>query len=181
MKIAVTSQNFRTITPHALALFTDVFTAVLICLIPTMSVNLTVIWQGGIKQLKNSRHYLSVVPFVLLGTVIGSFLLLWLDPRPFLLLLAVAILLYLNQHRLQGLDFHWVTDHPILAYAMFGLTAGLMAGTVNVMLPVLIILLSNSHSQEALETIDWWRDRTDPHRTGGSSPGRYWARYGDLL
>ncbi|MCU7876241.1 MAG: sulfite exporter TauE/SafE family protein [Candidatus Thiodiazotropha sp. (ex Lucinoma borealis)] len=132
--------GFPMVATPLLALFTDVFTAVLICLIPTMSVNLMVIWQGGIKQLKNCRHYLSVVPFVLMGTVIGSFLLLWLDPRPFLLLLAVAILLYLNQHRLQGLDFHWVTDHPILAYAMFGLTAGLMAGTVNVMLPVLIIL-----------------------------------------
>ncbi len=132
--------GFPMVATPLLALFTDVFTAVLICLIPTMSVNLTVIWQGGVKQLKHIRQYLPVIPFALLGTVIGSFLLLWLDPRPFLLLLAVAILLHLNQHRVQGLGFHWVTDHPILAYAVFGLTAGLMAGTVNVMLPVLIIL-----------------------------------------
>ncbi|MCU7932871.1 MAG: sulfite exporter TauE/SafE family protein [Candidatus Thiodiazotropha sp. (ex Codakia rugifera)] len=137
--------GFPMVATPLLALFTDVFTAVLICLIPTMSVNLTVIWQGGIKQLKNSRHYLPVVPFVLLGTVMGSFLLLWLDPRPFLLLLAIAILLYLNQHRMQGLDFHWVKNQPTLAYALFGFTAGLMAGTVNVMLPVLIVLFMELH------------------------------------
>ncbi|MEW8551502.1 MAG: sulfite exporter TauE/SafE family protein, partial [Candidatus Thiodiazotropha endolucinida] len=89
--------GFPMVATPLIALFTDVFTAVLICVVPTMSVNLTTIWYGGRAQLRNVRPYLLIIPFALLGTVTGTFLLLWLDPRPFLLLLAVAVLLYLNQ------------------------------------------------------------------------------------
>lgn len=123
-----------------LALFSDVFTAVLICVIPTMSVNLTTILHGGIAALRNTRPHLMIIPFALLGTVIGTYLLLVLDPRPFLLLLATAVLLYLNQDRLLKVDFSWVRNHRLPAYMLFGVSAGLMAGMVNVMLPVLIIL-----------------------------------------
>jgi uncharacterized membrane protein YfcA len=105
-----------------------------------MSVNLMTIWHGGKEQLKNIRPHLVIIPFALLGTITGTFLLLWLDPRPFLLLLAAAVLLYLNQDRLQRVEFSWVRDHTLTAYVLFGTMAGLMAGMVNVMLPVLIIL-----------------------------------------
>ncbi|MET0003535.1 MAG: sulfite exporter TauE/SafE family protein [Candidatus Thiodiazotropha sp.] len=132
--------GFPMVATPLIALFTDVFTAVLICVVPTMSVNLTTIWHGGRAQLRNVRPYLLIIPFALLGTVTGTFLLLWLDPRPFLLLLAVAVLLYLNQGRLQSIEFSWVRNHTLTAYIVFGTTAGLMAGMVNVMLPVLIIL-----------------------------------------
>lgn len=132
--------GFPMVATPLLALFTDVLTAVLITLLPTMAVNLTVITRGGLQQLRNIRQHLRIVPFTLLGTIIGTLLLLWLDPRPFLLLLAAAILLYLNQDRLQKLDFAWVRHYTRPAYVMFGLIAGMMAGTVNVMVPVLIIL-----------------------------------------
>ncbi|WP_316368688.1 sulfite exporter TauE/SafE family protein [Candidatus Thiodiazotropha sp. CDECU1] len=132
--------GFPMIATPLLALFTDVFTAVLICVIPTMSVNLTTIWHGGREQLRNVRPYLMIIPFALIGTITGTFLLLWFDPRPFLLLLAAAVLLYLNQERLKRVEFSWVRRHPLPAYMLFGTAAGLMAGMVNVMLPVLIIL-----------------------------------------
>jgi hypothetical protein len=38
--------GFPMIATPLLALFTDVFSAVLICVIPTMSVNLATIWHG---------------------------------------------------------------------------------------------------------------------------------------
>ncbi|TNF91257.1 MAG: sulfite exporter TauE/SafE family protein [Gammaproteobacteria bacterium] len=132
--------GFPMVATPLLALFTDVLTAVLITLLPTMTVNLTMIMRGGMERLKDIRQHLLIIPFTLLGTVVGTLLLLWLDPRPFLLLLAAAILLYLNQDRLQNFNFGWVHHHTILSYVLFGLTAGLMAGTVNVMVPVLIIL-----------------------------------------
>jgi len=132
--------GFPMVATPLLALFTDVLTAVLITLLPTMAVNLLVIGRGSLERLRDMRQHLLIGPFVLLGTLIGSLLLLWFDPRPFLLLLAAAILLYLNQDRLKKLDFGWVRRQTILSYVIFGLTAGLMAGTVNVMLPVLIIL-----------------------------------------
>jgi uncharacterized membrane protein YfcA len=132
--------GFPMVATPLLALFSDVFTAVLICVIPTMSVNLTTIIHGGRVQLSNTRPHLVILPFAVLGTVIGTYLLLVLDPRPFLLLLAAAVLLYLNQDRLQKVDFSWVRNHRLPAYMLFGASAGLMAGMVNVMLPVLIIL-----------------------------------------
>lgn len=132
--------GFPIVATPLLALFTDVFTAVLITLLPTMAVNLATIGRSGIKAIRDVRVHLQIVPFAVLGTLTGSLLLLWSDPRPFLLLLAAAVLLYLNQERLTKLNFSWVRSHTTLAYITFGFTAGLMAGTVNVMLPVLIIL-----------------------------------------
>jgi hypothetical protein len=132
--------GFPMVATPLLALYTDVFTAVLITLLPTMAVNLVMILRGGLTQLNQIRPHLLVLPFSLIGTLIGSVLLLWLDPRPFLLLLSIAILLYLNQDRLDKFDIRWVRQNTVIAYVLFGLVAGLMAGTVNVMLPVLIIL-----------------------------------------
>ena len=132
--------GFPMVATPLLALFTDVLTAVLITLLPTISVNLATIAKGAGVNLSEVRKHIAIVPFTLLGTVIGTVLLLWLDPRPFLLLLALAILLYLNQDRLQKLDLGWVRQRRLMAYILFGLTAGFMAGTVNVMVPILIIL-----------------------------------------
>ena len=137
--------GFPIVATPLLALFTDVLTAVLITLLPTTAVNLRVIGRGGLTQLRNIRPYLWIIPYALLGTLLGSYLLLWLDPRPFLLVLAFAILLYLNQDRIQRLSFSWVRDHTQLANVLFGLAAGLMSGMVNVMLPVLIILYMELH------------------------------------
>jgi hypothetical protein len=58
--------GFPMIATPLLALFTDVFSAVLICVIPTMSVNLMTIWHGGREQLKNIRPHLVIIPFTLL-------------------------------------------------------------------------------------------------------------------
>lgn len=132
--------GFPMIATPLLALYTDVLTAVCITLLPTMSVNLAMIARGSKEQFRDIRKHLRILPFVITGTVVGTLLLVWLDPRPFFLVLAAAILLYLNQHKLEKLDFSWVRNHTNLAYVIFGLTAGLMAGAVNVMVPVLIIL-----------------------------------------
>ncbi len=131
--------GFPMVATPLLALFTDVRTAVLITLLPTMAVNIATLVRAGGLRAAIGQHW-RVVPFVLLGAAGGSLLLLVVDPRPFLLVLAGAILLYLNQDRLQGLDLSWVRRRTPLAYALFGLAAGLMAGMVNVMMPILIIL-----------------------------------------
>jgi uncharacterized membrane protein YfcA len=132
--------GFPMVATPLLALFTDVLTAMLITLLPTMAVNLSILKQSGLKTLVSVREHLIIIPFALLGTVLGTAILTTIDSRPFLLLLALAILLYLNQERLKKADFGWVREHRRTAYVMFGITAGFMSGTVNVMLPVLIIL-----------------------------------------
>jgi uncharacterized protein len=49
------------------------------------------------------------------------------------------ILVYLNLHLVERLKLAWVKRRTRLAAAVFGATAGFMAGTTNVMVPVLII------------------------------------------
>ena len=132
--------GFPMVATPLIALFSDIFTAVLLTLLPTIFVNLSIIGRAGLDHLQSLGNHLLVIPFALLGTILGSMLLLWVDPQPFLLVLAAAILLYLYQDRLQKVEFGWVRRHTLLSYAVFGITGGLMAGTVNVMLPVLIIL-----------------------------------------
>jgi uncharacterized membrane protein YfcA len=48
------------------------------------------------------------------------------------------LVLYLNAERI-GVGFAWVHHHPHMALACFGLAGGFLGGTVNVMLPALII------------------------------------------
>ncbi len=52
--------------------------------------------------------------------------------------MATMRVVYLNTDRI-GTGFAWVHRHPCIAFAVSGLTAGILAGTVIVMLPVLII------------------------------------------
>ena len=132
--------GFPMVATPLLALFTDVLTAMLITLLPTMAVNLSIVSQSGLKKLQDVRQHLVIIPFTLAGTLLGTLLLVNLDPRPFLLLLALATLLYLNQSYLKKLNFSWIRRYPLFSHVTFGVLAGFMAGTVNVMLPVLIIL-----------------------------------------
>ncbi len=132
--------GFPMVATPLLAMFTDVLTAVLITLLPTMAVNLNIIAREGRKGFQGVSRHLWIVPFVLIGTIGGSLLLTQMDARPFLLFLAMAILLYLNQDRLKKINIHWVHKHNMSGYALFGSSAGLMAGTVNAMLPILIML-----------------------------------------
>ena len=131
--------GFPMIATPLLALVTDVRTAVFVTLLPTVAVNVSVLLSGESMRSAIGPHW-RIVPYVLVGTVLGSLLLVSVDPRPFLLVLAGAILLYLNQHSIKRLSFAWVHRHTRLSYALFGLASGLMAGTVNVMVPILIIL-----------------------------------------
>lgn len=134
--------GFPMVATPLIALFTDIPTAVMITLIPTMAVNISMITRGGLSGINKIKAELMILPLTLSGTIVGTLLLRWLDPRVFLLILAAGILLYLNQERIKGVDLSWVRRHKRLAYVVFGLSAGLMAGTVNVMLPVLIILFT---------------------------------------
>nr|VFK53367.1 MAG: hypothetical protein BECKTUN1418F_GA0071002_101915 [Candidatus Kentron sp. TUN]VFK55208.1 MAG: hypothetical protein BECKTUN1418E_GA0071001_10268 [Candidatus Kentron sp. TUN] len=132
--------GFPLVATPLLALGTDVRGAVLLTLLPTITINLSLLLRGSLAGAQFGHHW-RMLPFVLLGAACGSALLLVLDPRPFLLLLAAALLLYLNQERLgERLELSWVHRRTKLAHALFGTAAGLMAGTVNVMVPVLIIL-----------------------------------------
>ncbi|MEN8129111.1 MAG: sulfite exporter TauE/SafE family protein [Pseudomonadota bacterium] len=128
-----------TATP-LLALLTDVRSAIIITILPTMAVNIISIYKGG-RWRDSLGKYWPLAVFVGIGSIAGTKALIIIDPAPFKLLLASVILLYLNRRHLKT---HWLQGllvaHPRMALMIFGLVAGFLAGTVNVMVPILFIL-----------------------------------------
>lgn len=129
--------GFPMIATPLVAMLTDVRSAVLIVLAPTLAINVVNILRGG-HWARSIGRFWPLAAYAGVGSVAGSQLLVVSDPAPYKLLLAAMILLYLNVSRL-GLPMGWVRAHPQLASAVFGCLAGFLAGTVNVMVPVLIV------------------------------------------
>ncbi len=130
--------GFPMVATPLLALVTDVRSAILLTLLPTIAVNIPSILHGGRWRESLGAHW-PLVPYILLGTVLGTQVLMVTDPGPFRLLLAGMIVLYLLPNRPGGHHLERLARHRQLGYLAFGLAAGFSAGTVNVMVPLLVI------------------------------------------
>ncbi len=129
--------GFPLIATPLIAMITDVRSAMIMLLLPTLCINLANTVRGGHWGRSIGRFW----PLALwgaAGSVVGTRLLVVTDPAPYRLVLAAAILLYLNVHRF-GMRMEWIRRRPKVAIAVFGLAGGMLAGTVNVMLPALVI------------------------------------------
>lgn len=128
--------GFPMVATPLLATMMDIRSAILITLLPTMAVNIASIARSQ-SPLTNTRHFLPLVGFALIGTVVGSGLLAVVDPAPFRLLLAGLIVLYLMDNL--RLSRQWLESNSLMAMLLFGLGSGFAAGTTNVMVALLII------------------------------------------
>ena len=129
--------GFPLVATPLIAMMTDVRSAMIMLLVPTLCVNAANIVRGGDWGRSIGRFW----PLALwgaAGSIAGTGLLVITDPDPYRLLLAGAILLYLNVNRF-GMRMTWIRRRQGLALAVFGLAGGFLAGTVNVMLPALVI------------------------------------------
>jgi uncharacterized membrane protein YfcA len=135
--------GFAIVATPPLALLTDVRSAILITLFPTLTVNIASMLDGGAWRLSIGRFWPLGI-YVALGSVVGTKLLLVSDPAPFKLLLAAIILAYLYVQRLAPQRPDLAKPRPAIALMLLGLTAGFLAGTVNVMVPVLILFFLNT-------------------------------------
>lgn len=129
--------GFPMIATPLLALRTDVLSAMLIVLVPTLAVNVLSILKGG-RWDRSIKRFWPLAAFGALGSIAGTRLLVATDPEPYRLVLAAVILLYLNVRRF-GVRMQWVNRRRWLAFGVFGISGGLLAGTVNVMVPALIV------------------------------------------
>ncbi|MEH6458186.1 MAG: sulfite exporter TauE/SafE family protein [Cocleimonas sp.] len=134
--------GFPMIATPLLALTMDIQSAIIITLIPTLMINLVTVTseanyklQGFIDAFK--RNYLLAI-YALLGTVVGTVILIYSNSELFKVLLAFAILVYLVSDHVK-LNIPWIMNYPRSAKLIFGLSAGLLGGLTNVMAPVLII------------------------------------------
>ena len=129
--------GFPIVATPLIAMITDVRSAMVMLLLPTLCINMVNILRGGNWRESIGRFW----PLALwgaAGSAAGTGLLVVTDPAPYRLLLAGAILLYLNVHRF-GMRMTWIRRRQAMAVAVFGLAGGFLAGTVNVMLPALVI------------------------------------------
>lgn len=129
--------GFPMLATPLLTLTSDVREAVILLLMPTLAVNLVNIVRGGHWRQSIGKFW-PLALFGAIGSLLGTQLLVITDPEPFKLLMAVMVLVYLNIHRF-GIRLEWVNHHVLWASALFGVLGGVLAGTVNVMLPALII------------------------------------------
>jgi uncharacterized membrane protein YfcA len=130
--------GFPVISTPMIAMMTDIKTAILTTLFPNIVINLVSIVRGGDWRLSIGKYW-SVAVYVLIGTVAGTHVLIAADPEPLKLLLALMIVVYLQQARFRKLDWSWLKRHPRASAPLFGLLAGFLSGTVNVAVPPLVI------------------------------------------
>ncbi len=113
----------------------DLRTAVLLTLVPTVSINLVSIlsehrWREALK------YYWPIPTFTIVGSFIGTQVLLTVNPEPFRLLLAAVLIAYLISDHLHSGER--VIKVPKWGMAVFGLLLGLLAGVVNIFAPLVI-------------------------------------------
>lgn len=124
-------------TPLIAAMF-DVRTAILLTLLPTVTVNLaSIVGSKGYGQ--SLGRFWPLVLSGLIGSVLGSAVLALVSPEPFRLLLALLIGLFLWTNRSGRVPGAALREHPVPAMVGFGLAAGFAGGTTNVMVAILII------------------------------------------
>jgi uncharacterized protein len=128
--------GFPLVATPLLALMMDLRAAILLTLVPTICINLVSIagerhWREALRQ------FWPIPAFTIVGSLIGTRLLLAVDPEPFRLTLALVLVAYLLADRLQGADRE--RRVPKWGLALLGLGLGLMAGVVNIFAPAIIV------------------------------------------
>ena len=130
--------GFPAISTPVLALMTDIKTAVLLNLLPNMTVNVISVIQGGNWRASLGVHW-PVAVYALIGSFVGASVLIVAPQEPLRLLLAAIILVYLYQKQIALLNWDALMRRPRAAQAGFGITGGFFSGSVNNSLPPLLI------------------------------------------
>ena len=128
--------GFPLITTPLLVLFMQIPAAILLTLVPTVSINLVSFFSE--KHWREAlREFWPIPTFTIVGSLTGTQILLSVDPSPFRILLAVVLIAYLATERLTGSK----KEHrlPKWGMAIFGFGLGLLAGVVNIFAPVIVV------------------------------------------
>lgn len=113
----------------------ELHTAILLTLVPTVSINLVSIlserhWRAALAR------YWPIPAFTIVGSFLGTQVLLEVDPEPFRVLLALVLIGYLVSDHLHRPE--QVIVVPRWCMALFGLALGLLAGLVNIFAPLVV-------------------------------------------
>lgn len=142
--------GFPMIATPLIAVFLDVRLAILMTLVPTMTVNVATI-AGGSDQMRSIKDYSPLFIGTIAGSIIGAWMLAVMDPAPFRLALAFLIILYLITGIKSPALAQWLPHHNQAVMCGFGLAAGISGGITNVMVAILIVyFLSQSMTRSKM-------------------------------
>ena len=129
--------GFPLISTPLLAMITDMKTAVLYVVIPTLLINVISLFSEG-DILKAFKRFYPLAFMAMLGSAIGTQILIYSSSEFFKLLLAISIFFYLAIQKFK-FEMKWVNEKPKFSIIFFGFVAGIIGGLTNVMSMILII------------------------------------------
>jgi uncharacterized membrane protein YfcA len=130
--------GFPFLATPMVAMITDMRTAVITILLPTLSTTIATLFTcGSLKPVLRRFWMMPVYAFT--GALAGTWLFVGAPAFPYQLLLAAIILIYLNLDRLSRGAWPLIRRHERAFGPLAGAAAGLFEGTANVAAPPLII------------------------------------------
>ena len=128
---------------------TDVKTAILYIAIPTLFINLISIYSEG-NFIQAVKRFYPIAILAMIGSAIGTQILIFSSSDFFKLLLALSIFLYLFIQKFR-IEMKWIREKKRLSMVVFGLIAGIIGGLTNVMASILIIYsLESKHTKKEI-------------------------------
>ena len=141
--------GFPLIATPLLAIVTDMKTAILYIAIPTLLINLISIYSEG-NFFQAIKRFYPLAITAMIGSTIGTLILIYSNTEFFKLLLAFSIFLYLFIQKFK-IQMQWVEKKKRLSILVFGFLAGIIGGLTNAMASILIIYsLESKHTKKEI-------------------------------
>lgn len=129
--------GFGMIATPLIAMFTDIQTAIMYILLPTMVVNIvSILSEGGF--LEALKKFWFIIMLMVIGSAIGTMLLVFSNSELFKLLLAFIILVYLVQSFVK-IEALFISKYPKASTYGLGIIGGVTSGLTNVVAPLMIM------------------------------------------
>ncbi|ATB68424.1 hypothetical protein SJPD1_0295 [Sulfurospirillum diekertiae] len=132
--------GFPMIATPLFVLFLDLKQAVLYTLFPTLVTNVVSLKKANSFSDIWQRFWLLILS-VMIGSIVGTYLLVAYYSHYYKLILAGVMLLYLNKERLHLSLTRAVAEQKNMTTIIMGVLSGLVGGMANIMSPVLIMLI----------------------------------------
>ncbi|RXJ60121.1 sulfite exporter TauE/SafE family protein [Candidatus Marinarcus aquaticus] len=129
--------GFGMISTPIVALFTDMQTTIMYMLIPTMVVNIVSISSEG-HFFQALKKFWFIITLMVLGSALGTILLIYTNSELFKLLLAIIIFLYLLQSMVK-IEATFVSKYPKSSTYGLGIIGGVVSGLTNIVAPLMIM------------------------------------------
>jgi len=130
--------GFPFVATPLVAMVTDMRTAIIIVLLPTLATICVALFTSGPLRATIARFWMMPL-YMILGAAAGTWVFVSAPDAPYTLVLALLTLFYLNLDRLGRTEWLLVRRHERVFAPLSGITAGVFEGTANVAGPPLII------------------------------------------